>query len=43
MEKIEQQLRYALENCAGLGRDAYGDYIDRCVKGLMETIKEETK
>ena len=37
---IESQITASLENCACLGRDAYGDYITRMTEGLVESIKK---
>jgi hypothetical protein len=42
MKQIEQQIKMCLENCACLGRDAYGEYIDRNTKVLMDLIKSKT-
>lgn len=39
LSTIERDIKASLENCAGLGRDAYGDYIDRCINGLMKKIE----
>ena len=39
LNSIETQLEMALENCACLGRDAYGDYIKKLKKGLMDQIR----
>ena len=42
-EKIAEEARgmitMALENCACLGRDAYGDYIEKLANGIVNTIK----
>tara|TARA_R110000772_G_scaffold152453_1_gene263228 strand:+ start:716 stop:880 length:165 start_codon:yes stop_codon:yes gene_type:complete len=42
-EKIAEEARglitMALENCASLGRDAYGDYIERLTNGIINSIK----
>lgn len=38
--KIEQSIRMSLENCACLGRDAYGNYIDKLVNSIMKQIRE---
>jgi hypothetical protein len=40
MEELENHIKVALENTACLGRDAYGSYIERCTKSIMEKIKE---
>ena len=40
LKKIEREIKMSLENCACLGRDAYGDYIEKLKKSLMESIKE---
>jgi len=41
-EKIKKQIinliTAYLENCAGLGRDAYGDYIKKCSNTMAESI-----
>jgi len=36
---IERNIEMALENCACLGRDAYGEYIAKLKKGLINSIK----
>lgn len=38
-KEIEHDLKAVLENCACLGRDAYGDYIDRMVRVIQNKIK----
>ena len=42
-EKIAEEARgmitMALENCACLGRDTYGDYIEKLANGVVNTIK----
>jgi len=42
VKEIERELKAMLENCACLGRDAYGDYIENCKKSLMKKIRELT-
>ena len=39
LKALEIQIKMSLENCACLGRDAYGDYIDRLTASLIEQIK----
>lgn len=42
-EKIAEEARglitMALENCACLGRDAYGAYIEKLTNGIINSIK----
>ena len=42
-EKIAEEARgiitMALENCASLGRDAYGAYIEKMTNGIINSIK----
>lgn len=40
-KEIEHKLGIVLENCACLGRDAYGDYIEKCKKSILMEIKKE--
>ena len=44
-EKIAEEARglikMALENCAALGRDAYGDYIENLANGIVNSIKNK--
>ena len=35
---IEYDLTIVLENCACLGRDAYGAYIEKCKKLIINKI-----
>ena len=37
---IERDIIMSLENCTCLGRDAYGDYINKLTESLMNKIKE---
>jgi len=37
---IKRDIVMSLENCTCLGRDAYGDYINRLTESLMIKIKE---
>jgi hypothetical protein len=37
--EVDRELTYALENCACLGRDAYGDYIKKMVQMVKNKIK----
>ena len=37
---MEKEIKMALENCACLGRDAYGEYIDKMTKHIMNLIEE---
>ena len=43
-EKIANEIRstliMAMENCACLGRDAYGQYIDNMTEGIVNEIKK---
>ena len=39
LKSLEIQIKMSLENCACLGRDAYGAYIDKLTAGLLEQIK----
>jgi hypothetical protein len=46
-EQIEQQLKdieinleWGLENCACMGRDAYGSYVEKVKEMLMEKINK---
>jgi len=39
MEKLEREITMALENCACLGRNAYGDYINKLTRMLMDQIR----
>lgn len=39
-EAIKPQLKMALENCACLGREAYGTYIENMVSMLQNEIKK---
>ena len=44
-EKIAEEARglikMGLENCAALGRDAYGDYIENLANGIVNSIKNK--
>jgi hypothetical protein len=44
-EKIAEEARglitMALENCASLGRDAYGGYIEKMTNGIINSIKNK--
>lgn len=35
---IDTDLRISLENCACLGRDAYGEYIEKLHRGIIQII-----
>ena len=37
-EKIITIVTPYLENCTCLGRDAYGEYIEKCAKGIANEI-----
>ena len=39
VREIEHQLEIMLENVACLGRDAYGDYIEKCKNSILNQIK----
>ena len=39
LKALEIQIKMSLENCACLGRDAYGAYIDKLAANLIEQIK----
>ena len=38
--EMEREIKMVLENCACLGRDAYGEYIDKMTKYIMDLIEE---
>jgi len=38
---LETEIKNVLENCACLGRDAYGSYIDKMTKYLLKRIEED--
>lgn len=40
-EEIKSTLKYAMENCTALGRDAYGDYIDSMVNMIINKINKK--
>ena len=40
-DKIRREIKMCLENCACLGRDAYGEYIHKLTELLIKVIKEE--
>lgn len=40
-DKIKREIKMGLENCACLGRDAYGEYIHKLTEQLMKVIKEQ--
>ena len=40
LNAIRRDIVMSLENCACLGRDAYGDYINKLTESLMNKIKE---
>lgn len=40
-DKIRKEIKICLENCTCLGRQAYGEYIDRLTEHLIKVIKEE--
>ena len=37
---MEREIKMVLENCACLGRDAYGEYIDRMTKHIINIIEK---
>ena len=39
--EVDKVLNIAMENCACLGRDAYGDYIKKMVQMVKNRIKGE--
>jgi hypothetical protein len=41
LKEIENQIKWSLENCACLGRDAYGQYIDNLTAGIINKIKSK--
>lgn len=43
LKEIEINLEWGLENCACMGRDAYGDYIEKMKDMLMEKINKLVK
>ena len=48
-DKMKREIKNVLENCACLGKEAYGDYIERMTLYIIElieqnkTLKDETK
>ena len=40
LNNIKREIVMSLENCTCLGRDAYGDYINRLAESLMSKIKD---
>ena len=40
LNDIKRDIVMSLENCTCLGRDAYGDYINKLTRSLMNKIKE---
>lgn len=42
-DKIRREIKMCLENCTCLGRDAYGEYIDKLTNHLIRVIKEKPK
>ena len=40
-KEVETEIIISLENCACLGREAYGDYITKCKNSLLRTIRGE--
>ena len=40
-DKIRREIKMCLENCACLGRDAYGEYIHKLTEQIIKVIKEE--
>ena len=40
IKQIESEVRGWLENCACLGRDAYGAYIENVTAGIMNKVRE---
>jgi len=40
-KEIGFELEIILENVACLGRDAYGDYIEKCKRSILNKIKQE--
>ena len=40
-EEAREMITMALENCACLGRDAYGDYIEKMTNGIINSIKNK--
>ena len=40
-EEAREMITMALENCACLGRDAYGDYIEKMTNSIINSIKNK--
>ena len=40
LKLIKKEIINSLENCTCLGRDAYGEYINKLTESLMIKIKE---
>ena len=40
LRNIKYEIHVSLENCACLGQDAYGAYIEKLTTSLMGIIKE---
>tara|TARA_R110002167_G_scaffold296999_1_gene501342 strand:+ start:97 stop:270 length:174 start_codon:yes stop_codon:yes gene_type:complete len=41
-DQIRREIKMCLENCACLGRDSYGAYIDKLTEYLIKIIKTKT-
>jgi hypothetical protein len=39
-KEISSELKYSLENCAALSRDAYGQYIDNLHISILNKITQ---
>jgi hypothetical protein len=40
-KEIVVDLEITLENCACLGRDAYGSYIEKCKQSILNKIRNQ--
>jgi len=40
LRNIKYEIHVSLVNCADIGKDAYGDYIEKLTASLMGIIKE---
>jgi hypothetical protein len=42
-DNTKHQIKLVLENCVCLGRDAYGDYIDKMTEFIIMLTEEDAK
>jgi len=40
-DEIKSDLKYAMENCTALGRDAYGKYMDNMITMIINKINKK--